>query len=141
MVPGHQCPVQNFYGKYKKQLLSGNMRERKLICSYKFVKGNQSRKKKSSNFLNTKIFQVQESCWLIILFWALLKKLYASKILWPIGSCSYLKFVRQLGSDSLKASHLVNKVFAHAQTCECCVVQNESMIDSAKVHISRNWFT
>lgn len=62
LVPGHQCPVQNFYGKYKKQLLSGNMRERKLICSYKFVKGYQSRKKKSSNFLNTKIFQVQESC-------------------------------------------------------------------------------
>ena len=84
-MPGHQCPVQNFYGKYKKQLLSGNMRERKLICSYKFVKGYQSRKKNSSNFLNTKIFQVQESCWLIILFWALLKKLYASKFCDPLA--------------------------------------------------------
>ena len=45
----------------------------------KSVKENKAGKRKTDDFSNAELFQVQISCWFTILFSALPKKLYAFK--------------------------------------------------------------
>ena len=85
-----QLNVKNFTVKHRKQPHSCKINEIKLKFSLKSVKENKAGKRKTDDFPNAELFQVQISCWFTILLCALPKKLYAFKTPWLTGLCYYL---------------------------------------------------